>query len=218
MTGSRALADSGQSVDWVRRIRWLGGSPCSGKSTVLDALAKRGLLTYACDDRFDQHAVAAISHGQPTFAKVTALPTCTRLTQPVDVQVRDVFALADEQWPYIVMDLESQPKTGLVVAEGSALLPRHLRELGVSPTEAIWLVATPSFQRQQYASRTWARDLVSGCVDPAVAFDRWMDRDAMFATEIADEARRCGVRVVEVDGLLPADATAEVVRQALGLS
>ena len=41
--------------------------------------------------------------------------------------------------------------------------------------------------------------------------------DAAFALEIADEARRYGVRVVEVDGSLPADATAEVVRQRLGL-
>jgi hypothetical protein len=209
-------------ADWVRRIRWLGGSPCSGKSTALNTFSLRGLATYACDDRFDEHADAGVSDGRPTFAKVTAMPTCARLAQPVDVQVSDVFALAAEQWPYIVSDLEAvdlepQPSKRPLVAEGSALLPRHLRELGVNPTDAVWLVATPGFQRQQYANRAWARDLVSDCADPTAAFDRWMRRDAQFAIEIADEARRWGARVVEVDGSLPAEDTAEVVGRHLGL-
>lgn len=195
----------------------MGGSPCSGKSTVLDTLANRGLTTYACDDRFDEHAVAAVSDGRPTFAKVTTLPTCERLAQPVDVQVRDVFALAGEQWPYIVMDLERQPTTELLVAEGSALLPRGLRELGVNPAQAVWLIATPSFLHEQYAKRAWARQLVAVCADPVAAFDRWLERDAAFASAIADEARGYGARVVEVDGSLSAEATAEVVGLHLGL-
>jgi hypothetical protein len=44
-----------------------------------------------------------------------------------------------------------------------------------------------------------------------------MDRDAAFAIEIADEARRYGVRVVEVAGSLRAEATAEIVGRHLAM-
>jgi hypothetical protein len=81
---------------WISGTKWLGGSPCSGKSTVLALLAKLGVATYSCDDQFDEHAVVAVMDGRPIFAKVQSLPICTRLAQPVEVQVRDVLALRGE--------------------------------------------------------------------------------------------------------------------------
>jgi hypothetical protein len=118
---------------WVSRTKWLGGSPCSGKSTVRALLARYGIATYSCDDRFDRHAAVAVMDGQPTFTKVVSLPACRRLAQPVDDQVRDVLALSDEQWPYIVKDLASR-RTSPVVVEGSALRPSRLLTLGVPPS------------------------------------------------------------------------------------
>jgi hypothetical protein len=194
----------------IRRISWLGGSPCSGKSAVLAILAGLGAATYSCDDRFAEHAVVAVLDGRPTFAKVMSLSACTRLAQPVEVQVRDVLALADEQWPYIVTDLEAQlaPR---VVAEGSALRPKNLVALGVEPSDAVWLVPTPSFQRQQYATRDWAMQLVASCADPAASFERWMSRDEAFANTIVDEALREGIHVVEVDGSNSPETLAEAI-------
>jgi hypothetical protein len=61
-------------------------------------------------------------------------------------------------------------------------------------------VPTPSFQRQQYATRDWANQLVASCANPAAAFERWTSRDEAFANTIGDEALRAGIRVVEVDG------------------
>jgi hypothetical protein len=201
---------------WVSRTKWLGGSPCSGKSMVLTLLAKLGVATYSCDDQFDEHAAVAVMDGRPTFTKVVSMPACTRLAQPVDVQVRDVLALADEQWPYIVMDLASR-RASQVVAEGSALRPSHLLALGVQPSDAIWLVPTPSFQRQRYATRDWAEQLVASCADPAAAFERWMSRDEAFANTIADEAQRAAIRVLEVDGSESPETIAEAVRRHLAL-
>jgi hypothetical protein len=194
----------------------LGGSPCSGKSTVLAFLEKLGVATYSCDDQFDEHAVLAVLDDRPTFAKVMSMSGCTRLAQPIEVQLRDVLALADEQWPHIVTDLENLHAPRAVV-EGSALRPRHLIGLGVQPSDALWLVPTPSFQRQQYATRDWAMQLVAGCADPAAAFDRWMRRDDAFASTIAEEARREGIRVVEVDASNSPRALAEVVRRHFAL-
>src|SRR4051812_44033795 len=59
---------------------WIGGSPCSGKSTVAAVIAAaRGLPLYSCDDAFERHAVV----GGPTLRKVAGMTIGARLAQPV---------------------------------------------------------------------------------------------------------------------------------------
>jgi hypothetical protein len=43
---------------------WIGGSPCSGKSTVAGILAaSRRMRLYSCDDAFERHAAAVGAGG-----------------------------------------------------------------------------------------------------------------------------------------------------------
>ena len=184
----------------IDRVRWIGGSPCSGKSTVARWLADAGAARlYSCDDAFDRHAGAVTAQLGPTLKKVTSLPVEQRLAQRIDVQVADVFRLAREEWPQILNDLEHL--AGNVVVEGAALLPELLVAIGVTPDHAMWVVPTESFQRRHYARRAWVRELVQNTTDPDIAFDRWMQRDAQFATEVATQARELGYHVlVTTDG------------------
>ncbi|GAA3287771.1 hypothetical protein Dvina_26360 [Dactylosporangium vinaceum] len=174
-------------------MRWIGGSPCSGKSTVAARLATAaGALLYSCDDAFDRHADAG-----PAMRRVVAMSVADRLAQPIEVQVEDVLRLYREEFAPIREDLAAG---GFGLAEGAALLPELLHGVGVPADRAVWIVPTEEFQRAHYARRPWARDLVAATPDPPDAFDRWMRRDAAFARRVAGQARDLGYRVITVDG------------------
>ncbi|WP_433200170.1 hypothetical protein ACQP00_28285 [Dactylosporangium sp. CS-047395] len=164
---------------------WIGGSPCSGKSTVAAML---GGPVYSCDDAFDRH-------GGPTFDRVRAMSVGQRLAQPIEVQVEEQFQLYREQWPQILAEL-----TAPSIVEGAALLPESLAGHGVPRDRAVFVVPTAEFQRRLYRRRSWVWTLLAATADPEDAFDRWMRRDETFACIVADQARDAGYRVVTVDG------------------
>jgi hypothetical protein len=126
---------------------WIGGSPCSGKSTVAATIAAaRAVPVYSCDGAFARHADAG-----PVLRKVTGMSIGDRLAQPVDVQVDDVFCLYREEFPLILDDLRTAaPGT---VVEGAALLPELLAGICVPGHRAVWIVPTWEFQVRHYRQR-----------------------------------------------------------------
>ncbi len=190
------------------RVWWIGGAPCSGKSTLAAALAARlGARLYVCDEEFERHAADVSVERGPTLKKVTSISVDDRLAQPLGIQVADVFRLYREAWPQLLEDLSGME--GTIVAEGAALLPELLLESGVPPDRAVWIVPTESFQRAHYARRGWAQELVELTSDPVAAFESWMQRDAQFATLITTQAGEAGYSV-----LVTKDETPITVQQA----
>lgn len=196
------------------RVVWIGGSPCSGKSTVAALLApgRRGSV-YSCDEAFDRHAAAVSDAAGPTLKKVTAFGVAQRLAQPLQIQVTDLFRLAREEFPLILDDLGSM--TGPVVAEGSALLPELLATQKVAPDRAVWMIPTREFQRYHYARRQWARALLAGLSDAQGALETWMERDGQFAADVDTQARDLGYRVWTIDGSCPAHELATQITAEL---
>lgn len=195
---------------------WIGGSPCSGKTSVAAVLAGRyGLTPYTCDDAFDRHARQVPVASGPTLRKVTGMAVEQRLAQAIVVQVADVWRAYLEEFPLILAELADLP--GRVLVEGAAVLTALVHDLGVAPERAIWIVPTEQFQRERYAERAWSRELVAGAPDPSAAFRRWMRRDASFALEVAGQARAAGYRVLVVDGAVPVEQVADEVARHFGL-
>jgi hypothetical protein len=200
------------------KVLWLGGSPCSGKSTVAALLAERyGLRLYSCDSHFGRHSLAADLEGQPTLARLRAASWTEVFLRPLGPMVRDQITACREEFPMVLADLAALPPGPPVLAEGMALLPECLA-LRPRPQRAAWLVPAPAFQRAHYARRQWAASLVEGLAEPDRAFENWMRRDEVCARWVRAQTWRLGFPVCVVDDEHVITAVSAWVEHRLGLA
>jgi 2-phosphoglycerate kinase len=126
---------------------WIGGSPCSGKSSIAARLAGRfGLQVYSCDDHFPAHQRQADSRQHPNLHSLSMMSWNEIWMRPVDIQVEAVFKVYREEFKMILDDLHSLESGRPILAEGAALLPELLIDLLHDPTKAVWVVPKPDFQ------------------------------------------------------------------------
>jgi 2-phosphoglycerate kinase len=201
-----------------RRILWIGGSPCAGKSTLARHLAEQyGLAPYRCDEALDSHLGRITAAAHPTIHKLTNISWNELWTRPIEVQIREELAFYREDFPLIVEDLLSLPVTTPLIVEGTALLPELIAPLLAAPHQAVWLVPTATFQRDHYARRSWIEEILRQCADPAQAFDNWMRRDSGFADIVEAQAIEHALWVQRVDGTVNIEAMTALVAAQLGL-
>ena len=204
----------------LSHVYWIGGSPCSGKSSIVERLIQRyACQSYNCDDAFARHAEKATPEAQPTFFKVTHIAWEALWMQPVDVLVQDAIRVYHEEWTMIVEYLLALPADTPIIAEGAALLPALVLDVLADPQQAIWVIPTAAFQRERYPQRgAWVQQIVSQCTDPEQALRNWMDRDVAFASWVSEEARRRHLKVLVVDGERTIDENTAVVEAHLQLA
>ena len=204
----------------LEHVLWIGGAPCSGKSSIAEMLAsKYGLAVYRCDDAFFEHEKRVDPNIHPTFHEITRMTWNEIWMRPVDVQVAEELECYREQFEMITADLLVYPKSTLVLAEGAALLPDVVSRVLTDRRRATWIVPTEAFQRAHYTPerRPWMRDIMGQCEDPAQALRNWMGRDVGFARQIAGRARELGLGLMEVDGSRTIAENAEIVARHFGL-
>ena len=193
-------------------IFWLGGSPCSGKSTISEILASRfGLDVYHVDEAFEAHAQSFDPALQPALTRWCASSWEQRWMQPVGRLLRDVIACYREHFTLVLEDLRSTPKHKPLLVEGAALLPGEVAGVLAERRRAVWVVPTADFQREHYSKREWVGGVVGQCENPEAAFDNWMGRDIEFARWVAAEAGALGLEILRADGTRTAEENASAV-------
>jgi hypothetical protein len=182
-------------------VVWIGGSPCAGKSSIADAIAReRGWSVYRCDDEVTRHAQLADPLRQPVFTRLNRLSCDELWLRPLDEQVSEEFAFYREEFPFILDDLARFPAGQTVLAEGAALLPELIDPAVVAQGRAVWIVPTAAFQLEYYGKRAWPADTLAGCTDHAAAWANWMERDIRFARAVAASAHALSYPLLLVDG------------------
>ncbi len=209
----------------LRHVYWLGGSPCSGKSTVAALIGeRRGVDVYHVDEAVRVRFGAYDAARQPCMHRWTAGLAGGDVTwddlwmRPVDALLDEVFQCYGEQFALVVEDLlHLQPRAPLLV-EGNSLLPERLRPLLWDEAHALWMVAEEAFQRREYPRRgAWVQSILDQCSDGERALQNWMDRDAAFAQKIAAQVEENGGRLIRVDGERSVEETAELVLAHFGM-
>lgn len=182
----------------LAHVYWIGGSPCSGKSSIVDLLAASTKTStklshhsadvYHCDDYFDKHLKQTTAAEQPAFYRVRNMSWDDLWMRPVAEQVEHELAIYREQFWMIVDDLLALPNDRPILAEGAALLPEMVVEVLASPNQAFYVIPMPEFQWRTYEKRPWIHHILSECLDPEQAFKNWMERDVGFGAYVAETA------------------------------
>ena len=188
----------------------IGGSPCSGKSTIASLLARQyQLLHIKLDDLVEEMMSQASADSQPI---------CLLR------QDRNPEEMADEEWrfyeeifPYVKSYLVKNQDRPLLV-EGAGLLPHLVKELECPASSYLCLTPTADFQKKHYKQREWVPYVLEGTTNPEQAFKNWMQRDILFAQMVRKEAVRLGYSSLITDGSQSENQTAEEVARLLKLS
>ena len=188
----------------------IGGSPCSGKSTIASLLARQyQLLHIKLDDLVNEMMSQASADSQPI---------CLLR------QDRNPEEMADEEWrfyeeifPYVKSYLIKNQDRPLLV-EGAGLLPHLVKELECPASSYLCLTPTADFQKKHYIQREWVPYVLEGTTNPKQAFENWMQRDILFAQMVLKEAVLLGYPSLITDGSQSENQTAEEVARLLKLS
>lgn len=193
---------------------FIGGSPCSGKSTVCNVLAERyGLHAYHCDDHYDAHLSRARSGSiLKKFQQLSWKEAFT--TRSLRQMIAEELSANHELSAFALEDVNAMDAQ--VIAEGMPFLPDSISALQPR-ANAVYLVPSAAFQRDHYAKREWAQDLLATTADPEGVFERWMARDAAAAGLIHARATALGFAVLRVDGRLSIEQTVQWCERNLGL-
>src|SRR2546430_1047148 len=118
------MSDSEHQLEGVF---WLGGSPCSGKSSISEIIAGRfGFDVYRVDEAFESHAQSFDPLREPALTKWSKSSWNQRWMQPVESLVQDVIACYREHFTLVLEDIFSLPRRKSLLVEGAALLPAQV--------------------------------------------------------------------------------------------
>lgn len=201
----------------MNEVYYIGGSPCSGKSTVAEQMAEDyGLLYFKIDDYLGHYLAQGNQDRVPILQKAFAM-------NQQEMWMRDPQALCDEEFeiyeamfPYIQRDIEEKRARRPVITEAAALLPHLMGEAKVPENRFCCLVPTREFQVEHYQKRPWISQFLSELPDPKQAFANWMERDALFALRVLEEAKAWSYPAHVVDGSQGIEETRRFVEGAFG--
>lgn len=178
------------------QIYYIGGSPCSGKSTVAEALAQQyGLAYFKADDHLDDFISRGVAAGLPVCQRIRRMSANETWMRPPQVQCREEFDFYAEVAPFVAEKLAALTAPR-VIAEGAAFLPCLMKEA------AHYIAITPSrdFQLSRYCERPWVPHVLRECSDKEMAFANWMERDALFAEEVRRQCTQLHLPHLLTDG------------------
>jgi len=196
----------------------LGGSPCSGKSTIAERLSSQYRLQYyKVDDHEREHTRRCRPDRHPVMFNLSKMSWNDIWLRPVALQVQEEFEYYRERFEMIVQDLEKYDAGKSIILEGAAYFPDLIRLYHVAPQKVMYLVPTKEFQLYHYQQRPWIHYILKECEDPRQAFENWMMRDHLFGQEILRQARAYNYQTIVVDGKQSVDEQCENVRDYWGL-
>jgi 2-phosphoglycerate kinase len=179
----------------------LGGSPCSGKSTIAENLASDYKLTYyKVDDHQQSHLGQVRADRHPVMHRYLQMNWEQIWMRPPELQVQEELAFYQENFEMILEDLSHHHLDRPVLLEGAGLLPQLVYQFGVQPEHAVFMVPTWEFQLTHYSRRSWIQEILAECSQPQLAFENWMRRDQLFGREVLHQATVHGYPTVVVDG------------------
>ena len=177
-------------------IYYIGGSPCSGKSTAAEMLAKQyDLYYFKADDYLDEFTARGAEAGLPICRRIQRMTADETWLRAPHIQCREELDYYAEIFPFVQEKLRQFPH-GRVIAEGAAFLPC----LTADADHYVAITPSREFQISRYQERPWVPYVLQDCTDKELAFANWMERDALFAEDIRRQCAELGLPHLLTDG------------------
>lgn len=186
----------------IKQVNWIGGSPCSGKSSVTELITQRHDLTYyKCDDYLDYYMSVGAERGIPILQKFRNMNADqTWLERSVEEQVEDEIEFCREVFPIVKEELNKKYTNETIVAEGALIMPETIIKEGIDRQKYVCIVPTAEFQLTRYREREWVKYFLAECSNPEKAFENWMARDIRFAEYVKNQAIKNNLFLIIEDG------------------
>ena len=121
------------------------------------------------------------------------------------------FATSSCGSSWVLDDLRALVSGAPILAEGWGLRPELVAPVACDPRRMVVMIPTEQWRQRQLRVLPRASSFDSAVIDPQAALGKRLERDRLLMEDAAGSARQLGVRVVEVDGSLDAEAVADVV-------
>jgi hypothetical protein len=209
----------------LRRALWIGGGQWAGKSTVAGILADRFGLTHYHYDYHDSRG--HWDRRTARWCREGSRPPDPRdwMTLTVPEAVAGSLASFVERFEFVQDDLRALQSPRPILAEGWGLRPELVAPVTSSIGRMVVLVPAEEFRQTQMTRLARAAALARPAdaysrpagvasrpvADPEAAQRRRVERDRLIADDAVRNARRLGVRVIEVDGSRDANGMADIV-------
>lgn len=200
------------------KIYFIGGSPCSGKSTAAEAVAEKHNLHYfKVDDHLNRYMELAAKAGKPCCKALAGMTSEQIWMRAPQVQCEEELLIYREVFEYILDDLNAIKCGKGIVTEGAAYLPALMKEQHVQHNRYISITPTKAFQVTHYSQREWVPYVLAGCSDKDKAFGNWMERDALFARAVQRQCSELGYVSLINDGTRSIGILIEEITAHFGL-
>ena len=197
-----------KQLDYLKKdlsqVFWIGGTACSGKTTIAGMLSqKHKLRVYHRDDHQREHLMRATPENQPTLHKAWANRESWDVLyrQPAETVFEQAKAEAFEAFEFIVDDVLRMIDTPPLIAEGIGLFPELLAQVA-SPQRVIYFVASEGLARQTWTNRYKNTPWLEGYSEPEQVIEMFINLTLLNARYIQESAQRSGFKCVvsAVDG------------------
>lgn len=200
-------------------VLWIGGSVCSGKSTITRHLvAKSDTVAYDFDEAEQDHlerlgrADRIIERIEDAEERRAAHDERWLSHPPAKMAQRTVRSWT-ERFPLVIEDLE-RLSTKRIIVQGAGLFPELVAPQLRDPSRGVWLIATAEFIRWARSRRGMSAPSLTS--DPAFASENIIARDCLMADHVRREAERRNLTTITVDGAEPVEKVANRVAKCFG--
>jgi len=193
----------------------IGGSPCSGKSTIAGILSKKHKMQYYCfDDKMWEYIKIGANDGNKWLNYILTTSMDDMWLVNPEEMFHNAIKLCHELLPYVKDSIKG---INDIILEGTAFIPAVIDKYEISKTNYICMVPSKIFQFEGYSKRLWIRDYLKKTSDPEKAYLNWMKRDMLLTEYMLNEATRLGLQTMIMDGTKDINENVDIVEKAIGL-
>lgn len=175
----------------MKNIFYIGGSPCSGKSTIAQIIADKYEFGYfKVDDYLDKYIKLGAKNCYDVCKKQCEFSSEEIWMRDSNIQCKEELVFYEEIFDFVINDLKKVQSKNGIITEGAAYLPNLMKMFNVQNDRYISIIPTEEFQLYHYKQRTWVWGVLEGCKDKNKAFNKWMKRDILFAKEVEERCIR----------------------------